>query len=278
MDNLIKLAYTDPYDWVSSSPTDLQDIVWRGSDETKKLDDYNISTTDRVLFLSRYVYSTSGGQGRPKPADENIIVSTHESHVLSWKNMTGPDRSASQVLRSYWLGESPYLVKPSQEAISRALVSGLAEIIRKYKANIYLSDLIPYNVDVAQKYPNTYLRNQRYLDYFEQNYGGSKHHEPVVKAFASGQSVKPIRDIAFGFETDVITAYEIEQVYAALKDRPEPLLEYRPSASTEKPVDKSQEEERKVVLQGIQALLNKQVEADNVTTKLPKIKKEEINA
>lgn len=279
MSKLIKLAYSDPYNWTATSTSELENVVWAGADETKVVNDYDISATDRVLFLSRTVYSTGEAQGRPKPPEENIVVSSHQSHVLTWKHMTSPDRMASQVLRTFWLGDSAGLVKSNPEAVSRALVSGLAEMVRKYKANVYMSDLIPYNVDVAQKYPNTYVRNQAYRDYFEQSFGGSKHHEPVVKAFVAGQNIKPIRDIAFAFETDVITAAEIEQVYAALKDRPEPLLEYRPNATVEKPVDKLEAEERKVVLEGIQALLKKQteVEAEKIT-KPPIKKKEEVNA
>lgn len=161
-----------------------------------------------------------------------LTAYSHASFVTAFNLLSNDEKKEIKIVRSFWVGDTanmPQLRESSdvEKIASDLLVNSLAEKVRLYKANPLTGRLAPFKPTLD---PSVFEGGIEYREYLERIKGKSKYDFEIVKALADGKSVKPAKDFAFGFETDVITKDEIDRVVAAVKTNPEPTLAYRPAA------------------------------------------------
>lgn len=184
-------------------------------------------TSDSLLF-ERITEQFSTQEGVVIEPERKPSVQLHHNFVYCWNAMQNDERANSICHRAYWLGDSWPTDKIDPKLVSDYLVKTLAERVKRFKKNITMNLLIPYSANVAAKMPGTYEHGEPYQDWFYGVKGESKYDWNVVNAFAKGEKVEPIlNEHVFCYTTDVLTASEIERVYAEIKANPEPRTEIK---------------------------------------------------
>lgn len=188
---------------------------------------------DSLLFETVTVYSPAAKTQGAKLSKADLIkpdripcVILHHSFPIYWDVMQDDQKDNSICHRAFWLGEAWNEPTINPEKVSSFLVTSLAERVKRFKANVNMSYLTPYDGAVHAKYPHVYENAIDYQDWFYSLKGQSKYDWNVVNAFAKGEKVAPITgEFAFCYQTPVLTAEEIELVYEELKKNPKPKLE-----------------------------------------------------
>ncbi len=191
---------------------------------------------DSMLFETVTVYSAAAKSKGSKLTKKDLVmpdrkpsVILHHSFPIIWDVLQDDQKDNSICHRAYWLGEAWPNDTIDSKLVSSFLIKSLAERVKRFKKNISMNLLTPYDKHVQAYSPQTYEVGIDYRTWFYEAKGQSKYDWKIVNAFAEGKKVKPIEDeFIFCYKTDVLTEEEIALIYEELEKNPEPRLEVRP--------------------------------------------------
>jgi len=187
---------------------------------------------DSMLFETITVHNPLGKSVKKEVLlpDRKPCVLLHHSFPRTWQVMQDDQKKDSICHRTYWLGEAWTSDKINQKLISEFLVKSLAERVKRFKKDVGMNFLIPFDRDVYKHNSSIYEVGEGYQSYFYGIKGQSKYDWDIVNKFAKGEKIEPISDMIFCYETPIITEEEIALVYEELKRNPEPRLERKSSS------------------------------------------------
>lgn len=190
---------------------------------------------EQIIEKAKQIEKKNNKQEAVNPAvarlnQSMILFENHNGMALTtsraqfnsyYQHLHPKDKPKVDILDSDWLGGNVFTRIPDdiakKEFISGLKITGLAEEVRRFKADYNAADFIDEKSDLDLKL----VKRSSYSKELQKRIGYSTRFK-IIKALACDEPVKPITATFAGITTHVLTEDEINAVKKLVADNPEP--------------------------------------------------------